>query len=237
MRALEAAKGIVVVDSRENAAAEAVRQALPDGGSILVLALNNRYPAAARRYLRRDALGKGQAPGTFILDTAAAVAAGVAVSRGLPYIEKVVTLAGSGVKEPKNLRVRLGTRFSDVLAAGGEFDGVVGQVIAGGPLTGNLVGSLAVPVTKAVDGIIAIAKADVRAEAAGKCIRCGYCVSACPVGLLPLSLGDLVEAKRVPETLGYHLADCIECGVCAYECPAKRPLLHYIQLAKAELAK
>jgi len=236
LRAVGAERGTIVVDKQEKEAVQAMQKALPSDGAITLTVLNNRYPPLAEKLLRQDVFGGKPLSGLITVLTASeAVAVSDFVRTGLPYVERTVTVVGSGVQQPGNFRVKIGTRCREVLAAAAEIDSEIGQIILGGPLTGTLAATAEIPITQETAGILALAAGDVRRDEPHKCVRCGYCVQACPVGLAPLFLGDLVEAGRAGEAAAYNIAECIECGACAYECPAKRPLLHYIQLAKAEL--
>ncbi len=91
---------------------------------------------------------------------------------------------------------------------------------------------LFVPVIKTTCGLLALTSKEITSATPKNCIRCGRCIDACPMRLLPYMLGLLSECKRLKEITKYHLLDCIECGCCAFVCPAKRPLVHYIKLAK-----
>jgi len=109
------------------------------------------------------------------------------------------------------------------------------KIIMGGPMTGTAVSSLEVPVVKATSSILVLAKKDAAAFVEGSCIRCGRCIKACPVGLMPNYLADFTKIKNWERVEEYRVADCIECGCCTYGCPARIFLVQYFKVAKREL--
>jgi electron transport complex protein RnfC len=161
-----------------------------------------------------------------------------AVARGKPLIERILTVTGSGVKEPKNLRVRIGTPFADVIAHCGGFASEDGErkIIMGGPMMGLAQYSLDVPVVKGTSGILVLADG-VRAGRETTCIKCGRCVAVCPVYLMPNRISDYAEIDKFDQCNEYGVRDCIECGACAYVCDVKRPIVHLVKYAKLNLAK
>jgi electron transport complex protein RnfC len=147
----------------------------------------------------------------------------------------VVTVTGPGIRQPGNYLVPIGTPVRFLL----DFAGSTAQaheLILGGPMMGMSVASLDVPVTKAVSGMVLLeaSDADLREVKVQPCIRCAYCVEACPMHLNPSTLG-LLAAKGEYETMAkqFHLNDCFECGCCAYVCPSSIPLVQYFRIAKA----
>ena len=159
-----------------------------------------------------------------------------AVRYGKPLLERVVTVTGSGIKEPANMMVRIGTLFSDVIEqCGGLVDGAV-KVISGGPMMGFAQWTLDVPVIKGTSGILVLSEKEyVSSDNYSACIRCGSCLDVCPMGLNPSQLSILSEKGFYEETKEYNLFDCFECGSCAYVCPAKRPMVQFMRLAKSQV--
>jgi electron transport complex protein RnfC len=164
-----------------------------------------------------------------------AVAVTEAIKLGKPLIERVVTVTGSAVKRPRNLLVRLGTTFGEVLAQCGGLTDDAARVIMGGPMTGIAVSTLDVPVVKATSCILALNKKDAQAHEEGDCIRCGRCIKVCPIGLMPNFLAEFAKLQAWDRLTEYHVADCIECGCCSYVCPSKNYLVQYFKAAKREL--
>jgi len=160
-----------------------------------------------------------------------------AVAKRRPVVDRVVTVTGRGVQEPKNLMVRIGTPFSFVLEHCGGLREDAERVVMGGPMMGIAQFTLEVPVVKGTSGILVLNASEARDREAQVCIRCGRCVDACPMGLMPTVLYHYVIHKRFDDAQEYGVLDCIECGSCAYVCPAKLPLVHAMKWGKAEVSK
>jgi Na+-translocating ferredoxin:NAD+ oxidoreductase subunit C len=175
--------------------------------------------------------------GVVVQNVGTVIAIGDAVQKGIPLIERVTTISGGAVKEPKNLLLRIGTTFEEAIGFCGGLDRKPEKVIMGGPMMGFAQVSLDVPVIKGVSGILALSKEDVNSGKEQACIRCGRCVDACPMGLVPSMLSILGQRHHYEEAKEeYNLLDCIECGSCVYACPAKRNIVQYIRYCKAQNA-
>jgi electron transport complex protein RnfC len=173
--------------------------------------------------------------GCLVQNVGTAAAAHDAVAAGLPLIARIVTVTGGAVRTPKNLAVRVGTPLADVLAHCGGLTEQVAKVIFGGPMMGVGQFSLEVPVIKGTSGVLCLPRDGLAQFLADPCIRCGGCVDACPMGLVPSAMGLLAERGRFADLAGYRVNDCIECGSCAWICPSYRPLVQLIRRGKAEL--
>jgi electron transport complex protein RnfC len=173
--------------------------------------------------------------GVLVQNVGTAAAVDEAVRRGIPLIERVVTVTGEGIQDPKNLRVRIGTPIRDLVEACGGFAARPGKLILGGPMMGLNQYTTDVPVIKGTSGVLVLPDVQVSVEEPRNCIRCGTCVSVCPMNLLPNVLGVLATRGLFDEAEKNYLLECIECGACAYACPARIPLVHLIRYAKGEV--
>ncbi|MDO8847795.1 MAG: electron transport complex subunit RsxC [Coriobacteriia bacterium] len=230
---------IIALESNKPDALEALRAAADD--TIEVVALPTRYPQGAEKQLiyalLKTEVPHGKLPsaaGVLVHNVATAVAIADALETGKPLTERIVTVTGS-VARPGNYRVLLGTLVSELIETAGGLVGDVERVISGGPMTGMALGSLDVPVTKGMSGIVAVPKGMAAPAIADDqpCMRCGRCPQTCPMGLEPYALATFADRRMWDAAAKRNVLDCIECGVCSYVCPTKRPLLQLIRLAKA----
>jgi electron transport complex protein RnfC len=240
MRILGVQKGYVGIENNKPDAVAKMKEAA-SGSGIEVLALEVKYPQGAEKMLIKAILGREVPPralpmdvGVVVQNVGTALAIYEAARFGKPLIERVVTVTGEGIAEPKNLMVRIGTKISDLIEECGGFKDGVGKVISGGPMMGFALSSLDVAVTKGTSGILVIPEKDVfHADEFGPCIRCGRCIDACAMGLTPSMLSVLSERGFYEEAKEYNLFDCFECGSCTYVCPSKRPIVQLVRLAKS----
>jgi len=212
--------------------------------NVKVVKLKSRYPQGAEKMLIYSITGRKVPPGKLPLDVGVIVMNISSVSliceyikTGMPLVKRRVTVDGSAVKNPSNVEVPIGTPLKDVFDACGGFNCVVHKVLMGGPMMGVAQYSLNTPVVKYTNALLAFGRKEAEIGEEGPCIRCGRCVNACPMNLMPLYI-NLHALKENMDDLGkYNPIDCIECGSCAYVCPANRRLVQSIRLAKAQLRK
>ncbi len=242
MTVLGVRKGAIGIEYNKPDAIRKMTDLAAGENSIEVFPLKVKYPQGAEKQLIKSILGREVPSGGLPMDVGVVVqnvgtAAEVykAVRFGLPMIERITTVTGPGINNPKNLRVRIGTPFSELLDFCGGIKGKAGKVISGGPMMGVAQYSREVPVIKGTSGILVFRNEDLRLADSNPCIRCGKCIEACPMQIDPCLFGVYVEADEMNELEINHLLDCIECGSCSFVCPAKRPLVHLIRYGKAEV--
>ncbi|MEJ2716278.1 MAG: RnfABCDGE type electron transport complex subunit C [Deltaproteobacteria bacterium] len=160
-----------------------------------------------------------------------------AVTLNKPLYEKVVTISGRAIKRQANLKAKVGTVLSDVVDfLGGTTDDLL-KIVSGGPMMGFAMSTLDVPIIKTTSGVLFLGKKETDLSPYGPCIHCGWCMEACPMGLMPKEVGIFVEAGKGHLTDQFGVMECFECGCCAYVCPAKRPLVQFARLAKMQVKK
>ena len=234
-RILNAARIMIGVELNKPDAISALRKCA--GKDIEICPLKVKYPQGGEkqliRALARRKVPSGKLPmdvGCVVMNVSTAAQISVSLRTGMPCISRVVTVTGM-VQMPCNLKVRVGTDIGSVIEqAGGALEGAE-RVILGGPMMGAGAYNLNTPVMKATGGILLLGQQKKQKES--QCIRCGSCVQACPMGLMPLTIYAMGKKSQFREAvLKEHALDCMECGSCAYDCPAKLPLVHMIRVVK-----
>lgn len=246
LEATGAPRAVIAVEANKADAFEHLRAGIPTDLPVTVEMLRVKYPQGAEKMLLTALLGREVPSGGLPIDVQALcvnVATTAEIGRLLPrgrgIQERVITIAGPAVRHPGNYRVPIGTPLRFLLEQVGVGDDVE-RVFLGGPMMGQAVASLDIAITKGISGVIAFGAADA-ARTRRKvypCIRCGYCVDACPIFLDPSQLGLLAEHGEHARMAGeYHLMDCFECGACSFVCPAHIPLVQRFRVAKAAVRK
>lgn len=206
---------------------------------IVVCLLKPKYPQGAEKMLiyatTKRKVPTGALPssvGCAVVNVATCYAVYDAVVNGRPLYKRVMTLSGDGVRNPKNVEVRIGTLLKDIL----EFcDGLTEntvKIIFGGPMMGRSLVDTDIPTTKTDGGFLALTDKSAATQLPTPCIRCGRCVNACPMKLSPLFIDFYATAGDFDNAVRYGALNCFECGSCAYVCPAKRPLVQSVRLTK-----
>jgi electron transport complex protein RnfC len=240
---LGAEETVIGIEANKPDAIETIRERIPEGHPVRVVPLEVKYPQGAEKMMIRSVFGKevpaGQLPrdvGVNVNNVGTIVAVADYFLRGMPLIERVVTVAGPGVTYPANLVVPLGTPVRDVLQFCGGLKADTREIIMGGPMMGRPVASLDVPVLKGCSGLLVFTEAETARRKEYPCIRCGRCVEACPYFLNPSRLARLSKARMFDEMKEYHVFDCVECGCCTFACPSNIPIVQLIRTAKDDLA-
>ena len=242
MRAINVKEGIIAIEDNKPDAIEAMRKACQGREGVRVQVLKTKYPQGGEKQLI-EAVTCRQVPsgglpiqaGVIVMNVATCAAVADAVIDGKPLVERIVTVTGA-VRQPANLRLRIGTITEDIIGECGGFSGDVGKVIFGGAMTGMCAPNTSIPIAKATGGILVLDKQDAASVEEGPCLRCGKCVEVCPIGLHPLKIKIAADADRIDECKRLHVMDCTLCGSCSFICPAHRWLTASFKVAKQKLA-
>lgn len=243
MRTVNAPNGYVLIEDNKPDAVASMTRAAGYFPNIKVVSVPAKYPQGEERMIIKVLLGRevprGGLPadvGVVLSNISTAAAFADYLSTGRPLIERVITLTGPGIANPKNLQVRVGMLFEDAVRLAGGLAANATKLIVGGPMTGPAYYNLNLPIVKGTSGLLVFTDKEVKQRPPMACVTCGKCVEACPYGLQPYLLGKYSEMGMVPEAEKIGLMDCRECGSCTYICPSRRPLLQAIKVAKAEVA-
>ena len=210
--------------------------------TIEVVAFETKYPQGAEKQLINACTGRevpsGGLPadiGVVVTNVATAAQIGKTLKTGLPLIERICTITGSAVVEPKNMLIKTGTLYSEIVEQCGGFKKDPKKVISGGPMMGLAQSTLDVCATKGSSGILCLSEEDVPMNEVSNCIRCGKCITICPAKIQPMYISAYALKMEFEKADECNALDCIECGSCSFICPANRPLLQSIRVAKREI--
>lgn len=208
--------------------------------NVRVLELKSRYPQGAEKVLVKACTGRSIPQGGLPADAGCLVINLTSVAflarylkTGIPLITRRVTVDGSAVAEAKNVVVPIGTPIKDVIAFCGGYKETPRKILMGGPMMGIALADDELPVLKQNNAILAFNAEDAALPEPSACIRCGRCVGACPMQLMPTAIERQVKAGNVAELNALNIMTCMECGSCAFVCPANRPLVQTMRLGKA----
>lgn len=242
-----AGRAIVGVEENKRDAAEHLRAGLPDDLPATVETLRVKYPQGAEKMLISALLGREVPSGglplevhALVINVATAAEIGRLLPRGRGIQERVVTITGPAVAKKGNYRVPIGTPLRFLLESVGVVEEEISRVFLGGPMMGAAASSLDISLTKGTSGVVAFGRheAEWTRRTVHPCIRCGYCVDACPMFLNPSDLGLLAKAGEFERMASeHHLFDCFECGSCSFVCPSHIPLVQEFRLAKTAVRK
>lgn len=243
LRATGARRALIGIEDNKPEAIVAMKVAAHPFPEVAVVKVPSRYPMGADRQLiqtltgiEAPADGRAADVGVVVHNVGTAYAVHRALRYGEPLIERIVTVAGGAVSAPRNLKVRIGTPLSWLFERCGGLKIAPARVVVGGPMMGIGVPSFDAPVVKGAGGVLALTAAEVGEREPMACIRCASCVSACPVGLMPLEMASHINADALGKAEEIGLGDCLTCGACAFVCPSRIPLVQYFNHAKGELA-
>jgi len=237
-------QAVIGVEANKPDAIDALRAAANGRLDVEVVPLEVKYPQGAEKMLIKALFGEEVPAGKLPLDldtlvnnvgTMAALADWF--DRGIPLIERYVTVSGPGVASPANLVVPIGTPVRDVLEYCGGLLPQTREIVMGGPMMGMPLPSLDVPVVKGTSGILAFTAVEATRPNEHTCLKCGRCLDACSNLLNPSRLARLARAGRWEEMEDFHALECMECGACSWACPSNIPIVQLIRVAKTEIRK
>lgn len=242
MKALKVERAVIGIEANKPNAIEVMEHLTISYANIEVMPLEMHYPQGGEKQLIEAITGRQVPSGGLPVDVGAVVqnvgtvfAVYEAVQKNKPLIERIVTVTGKSVLNPGNFRVRLGTPIQNLIDAAGGMPENGGKIISGGPMMGKALIDTKVPVAKGTSGVLIMEDKEASRKPAYDCIRCGKCITACPMGLEPYLFMSLSERSLWEDLEKHHIMDCIECGCCTFTCPANRPLLDYLRIGKAKV--
>ena len=240
MKAIGVDRAFIGIENNKPDAIAHLSKLVKEYHGVEVVSLKVRYPQGGEKQLIAAVTGRQVPPppalpidvGAVVCNASTTFAVYQAVQKNKPLIERVVTITGKSVKEPKNLLTRMGTPVQALIDAAGGLPADAGKVINGGPMMGRAMIELGSPVTKGCSGITVLSGRDAVRREASQCIKCAKCVAACPMGLEPYFLSKTTQKKGWETLEEQMITSCIECGCCQSTCPSYLPLLDWIRLGK-----
>ena len=244
MKALGLKEATIGIEGNKLDAVEHLKSLLPNGDtSIHVETLKTRYPQGAEKQLIQRVTGREVPPGGLpadvgctVFNVATAAAIYDAVTEGKPLTHRNVTITGGAIERPMNVNAPIGTPVEHLIKMAGGFKTQPQRLLMGGPMMGNPQYDLTAPMFKGTNCILALTDAEAAIQDTEQtCLRCGRCVNACPMHLMPLYMHMYAEKRAWHELEGYNIMDCMECGSCNYIRPARIHLVQSFRMAKFEI--
>ena len=234
----------IAVEANKPEAISALEKAFADiDGNVEIVVLPVLYPQGSEKHQIYATVGRvvPEPPalpidvGCVVENVGTVAALADAVELGKPLLERVTTVSGDVVAEPKNVLAPIGTKYADLVAFCGGTKEPPAKVISGGTMMGFAVPSLEVATTKTTSGLLLLSRRSVFEYVSGPCVNCGRCVRACPMNLNPAEISKAVESDDIKSAEDAHVMSCLECGACAFSCPQRRPVVQLCRRAKASI--
>lgn len=241
-KCLGVSKVYIGIENNKQDAILAMEEHTRQDSDIEVVALKVKYPQGAEKQLiyacTKRYVPSGGLPmdvGVVVSNMASTKAVADYILRGMPLIERICTVTGSGIKHPMNVQIKNGTTIEHIAQCAGGLAEDFEKLILGGPMMGQAAPDLTIPSTKTTSGLLFLNREDAFIPESTPCIKCGKCVDICPVFLQPAYIARYAEKGHMAKAEEYRALDCIECGSCSFICPSKRPLVHSIRIAKRKI--
>src|SRR5574340_1704963 len=240
--ALGTPRVVIGIEQNKPQAIEIMTKAAAAFPNVEIAAVPVQYPMGSERHLVQAITGL-ETParkltadlGIVVHNVATARAVHHAVRFSRPLVARVVTVSGGAIREPNNVMTPIGARVADLVEFCGGFAARPESVVNGGPIMGQPLPSLDVPVVKGTAGILALTAEEINGRPARSCIRCGSCVTICPCGLSPVEMAAFIRKDNLEGAAKLGVMDCFSCGSCSWVCPSHIPLVHYFNYAKGML--
>ena len=233
------AKGLLGIEDNKSDVIKSLTELTDKEPRIEVVPLMTKYPQGGERQLIKACTGREinskmlPADAGCIVDNVATInAIYTAVVEGKPVIDRIFTLTGDAVMEPRNYRICIGMSCKEILEAAGGFIKEPAKIISGGPMMGFAVMDCDIPTTKTSGALLCLSEDEVSKFETTACINCGRCVEACPENLIPSRLSKFSDHGDKEQFESWYGLECIECGSCSYACPARKPLAQSIKTMK-----
>ena len=234
----------IAIEANKPEAIAAMEKAFADiEGNVEIVVLPVLYPQGSEKHQIFATVGRvvPEPPalpidvGCVVENVGTVAAIADAVEKGEPLLERVTTVSGDAVAEPKNVLAPCGTKYADLVAFCGGEKVPPAKVISGGTMMGFAVSTLEIATTRTTSGLLLLSGARVFQYESGACINCGRCVRACPMNLNPALISKAVDANDIKAAEDAYVMDCIECGACSFGCPAYRTITQSCRRAKASI--